>query len=238
MLSLYDTRLRAVVEIRPARPGELRMYACGPTVYRFAHVGNMRTFLLPDLIRRNAERQGLSVIVCQNITDVGHLADDGEIDPSWRGQDPGPGQGRGQVGAGHRPLLRGRRSGADCAALNILPADFAPRASESIDLMIDMIAKLIETGHAYADRQRVGVLRRAQRRPTTARSPATGSMSCSRAIGSRASVDEQKRFHADWALWKGAPPEPRADLGGAVGHRVPRLAHRVLGHVAASSSAT
>ncbi len=79
---LYDTRLRGVVDIRPARRGELRLYACGPTVYRFAHVGNMRTFLLPDLIRRNAERQGLSAVVCQNITDVGHLADDADTDPA------------------------------------------------------------------------------------------------------------------------------------------------------------
>ncbi|HKD89761.1 MAG TPA: cysteine--tRNA ligase, partial [Streptosporangiaceae bacterium] len=81
MFSLYDTRQRGVTQITPARPGELRMYACGPTVYRFAHVGNMRTFLLPDLIRRNAERHGWSAIVCQNITDVGHLADDNEPDP-------------------------------------------------------------------------------------------------------------------------------------------------------------
>ncbi|HEY2314266.1 MAG TPA: cysteine--tRNA ligase, partial [Streptosporangiaceae bacterium] len=73
MFRLYDTRQRATVDIQTARPGQLRMYACGPTVYRFAHVGNLRTFMLPDLIRRNAERQHLSVVVCQNITDVGHL---------------------------------------------------------------------------------------------------------------------------------------------------------------------
>jgi cysteinyl-tRNA synthetase len=73
---LYDTQARDVVDIRPVRPGELRMYASGPTVYRHAHLGNMRTFMLPDLIRRNAERHGPSVLVCQNITDVGHLAED------------------------------------------------------------------------------------------------------------------------------------------------------------------
>ena len=57
MFRLYDTRLREVSEIRPAGSGQLRMYACGPTVYRYAHLGNLRAFLLPDLIRRNAERQ-------------------------------------------------------------------------------------------------------------------------------------------------------------------------------------
>ena len=95
MFRLYDTRLRGVIAIEPARPGQLRMYACGPTVYRFAHVGNMRTFLLPDLIRRNAERHGLSVVVCQNITDVGHLADDAEIDPAGEDKILAAGQGRG-----------------------------------------------------------------------------------------------------------------------------------------------
>src|ERR1700690_4010442 len=81
MFRLYDTRLRAVAEIVPARRGELRMYSCGPTVYRYAHVGNLRSYLLPDLIRRIAEQQRLTVVGCQNITDVGPRADDNETDP-------------------------------------------------------------------------------------------------------------------------------------------------------------
>src|ERR1700728_4776294 len=81
MFRLYDTRLRSVAEVTPARRGELRMYSCGPTVYRYAHVGNLRSYLLSDLIRRTAELQRLTVIGCQNITDVGHLADDNETDP-------------------------------------------------------------------------------------------------------------------------------------------------------------
>ncbi len=64
----------------PATPGLLTVYACGPTVYRYAHVGNLRTFLLTDLIRRTAERHGLRVQLVQNITDVGHLQDDSAID--------------------------------------------------------------------------------------------------------------------------------------------------------------
>src|SRR5271165_5163430 len=125
---LYDTRLRGVVEIQPARPGQLRMYACGPTVYRYAHVGNMRTFMLPDLIRRNAERQHLSVVVCQNITDVGHLADDAETDQA--GEDKILGQARAE-GKTALDVARFYEDAylADCAALNILPADYAPRAS-------------------------------------------------------------------------------------------------------------
>lgn len=204
MFSLYDTALRGTVAIRPARAGQLSMYACGPTVYRFAHVGNMRTFLLPDLIRRNAERQGLAVIVCQNITDVGHLADDSEIDPE--GEDKILAQARSE---GKSALDTARfyedAFRADCAALNIAPPTYAPRASESIDLMIDMIAKLIDTGHAYAALSGSVYF--------DARSfPDYGALSGNRLDDLRpghrsgGGVDEQKRFHADWALWKAAPP--------------------------------
>jgi cysteinyl-tRNA synthetase len=200
---LYDTRLRSVAEVIPARRGELRMYTCGPTVYRFAHVGNMRSYLLSDLIRRNAERHGLSVIVCQNVTDVGHLADDEQIDPE--GEDKILAQAR----AEGKPALEIARFYedaflADCKALNIAPPDFAPRASESIELMTDLIGKLIDGGHAYvADTGSVYF---------DARSfPDYGAISGNRLDSLRpghrfeGDVDEHKRFHADWALWKGAP---------------------------------
>ncbi len=205
MFRLYDTRLRGIVDIRPARRGELRIYACGPTVYRYAHVGNMRTFMLPDLIRRNAERQGLSAVVCQNITDVGHLADDAESDAT--GEDKILAQARAEgktaldVARFYEDAYR-----ADSAALNILPPDFEPRASESIDLMIDMIAKLIQTGHAYVVPSGSVYF--------DARSvPDYGVLSGNRldelkpGHRSAGEVDEEKRFHADWALWKSAPPE-------------------------------
>jgi cysteinyl-tRNA synthetase len=199
---LYDTGLKAVTEIRPAR-GQLRIYACGPTVYRFAHVGNLRTFVLPDLIRRNAERHGRPVILCQNITDVGHLADDGEIDQG--GEDKILAQARAE---GRSPLEVARfyekAFWTDCAALNIAPPDDAPRASESIQLMIDMISKLIAAGHAYATGSGSVYF--------DARSvPDYGALSGNRISdlrpGSRISesVDADKRFHADWALWKSAP---------------------------------
>jgi cysteinyl-tRNA synthetase len=202
VFSLYDTRLKRVTEISPAR-GQLRIYACGPTVYRFAHVGNLRTFVLPDLIRRNAERQGRSVILCQNITDVGHLADDSEIDSE--GEDKILAQARAE-GKSALDVAHFYEAAfwADCAALNIGPPDFAPRASESIDLMIDMIGKLIATTHAYATASGSVYF--------DARSvPDYGALSGNRLEdlrpGSRltGSIDADKRFHADWALWKGAP---------------------------------
>jgi cysteinyl-tRNA synthetase len=200
---LYDTRMRSVEEIVPARRGELRMYTCGPTVYRFSHVGNLRSYLLSDLIRRNAERHGLSVVLCQNITDVGHLADDDQIDPGGEDKILAEAQAEGKSAL---EIARFYEDAflADCRLLNIAPADFAPRASESIELMTDLIATLIDSGHAYAaDTGSVYF---------DARSFADyGAISGNRLDSLRpghrfeGDVDEHKRFHADWALWKGAP---------------------------------
>ena len=92
-MRLYDTQARSVVEILPAKPGRLTMYACGPTVYRDAHVGNMRTFLLADLISRVAQVSGLQVQLISNITDVGHMADDTGLG----GIDEGQGEGEDRV---------------------------------------------------------------------------------------------------------------------------------------------
>jgi cysteinyl-tRNA synthetase len=203
VFSLYDTRLRAVAEIRPARQGELRMYTCGPTVYKFAHIGNMRSYLLSDLIRRNAERHGLTVIVCQNITDVGHLADDAAIDSG--GEDKILAQATAE---GKTPLEIARfyedAFKADSTALNIAPPDFSPRASESIGLMMDMIGKLVDAGHAYvADAGSVYF----DARSFADYGAISGNRLDSLRPGHRSDgeVDEHKRFHADWALWKGAP---------------------------------
>jgi cysteinyl-tRNA synthetase len=199
---LYDTRYRQVVPIEPGRSRQLRMYVCGPTVYRYAHVGNLRTYLLSDLIRRNAQRHSVTVVACQNITDVGHLADDSEIDPL--GEDKVLAQARAE-GKTALQIARFYEDAfyADCSALNIRPADYAPRASESIGLMTDMIAALIAGGHAYATDDGSVYF--------DARSfPGYGEISGNRLDDLRpghrsgGALDARKRFHADWALWKGA----------------------------------
>jgi len=199
---LYDTRLRALAGIQPARRGQMRMYTCGPTVYRFAHVGNMRSYLLSDLIRRNAERHGWSVIVCQNITDVGHLADDTEIDPA--GEDKVLAQARAE-GKSALDIARFYEAAfrSDSAKLNITPPEHSPRASESIELMIDLIGKLIAAGHAYVS-ENGSVYFDARSFPDYG--AISGNRLDSLLPGHRfeGGVDEHKRFHADWALWKAA----------------------------------
>src|SRR3954453_11520826 len=148
-MRLYDTRTRAVEEIRPGKPGLLLMYACGPTVYRYAHVGNYRTFLLSDLIRRVAEDvHGWRVQVVQNITDVGHLAGDADIDPT--GEDKVLAAARAE-GKTSYDIARDYEDAfhRDLSALNIHPADEHPRATDCGDLLLEFIGPLVASEHAY-----------------------------------------------------------------------------------------
>ncbi|MDQ6873914.1 MAG: cysteine--tRNA ligase [Actinomycetota bacterium] len=204
MLRLTDTRTRKVEDIVPANPGVLRMYACGPTVYRYAHVGNLRTFLLSDLIRRVAEYTGLRVDLVQNITDVGHMQDD-QLDS---GEDKLLAQARLE---GKDPFALARfyeeQFHRDQAAIGVKPADRYPRASECIDLMHDMIRVLEDKSHAYVGTDGTVYF--------DARSFDTyGAISGNRLDQLRPGLRftdpveaGAKRFHADWALWKHAGPQ-------------------------------
>src|SRR5712664_1958907 len=73
---IYNTLTRAKEDLQPVREGIVRIYSCGPTVYRFVHVGNLRTFMLPDLLCRSLEYVGYRTEQVMNVTDVGHLTDD------------------------------------------------------------------------------------------------------------------------------------------------------------------
>lgn len=193
MLKLYETRSREVVDITGSA-GQLTMYCCGPTVYRDAHVGNLRTFLLSDLIVRAARLSGLDVTLVQNITDVGHMATDLEdkilsqskvekIDPF-------------EIAKKYEDRFH-----ADLARLNILPADLYPRASESIELMISAIEKLIGNGSAYIGTDG-NVYFDAQSFPTYGAISGNRLDALKPGYRFEASEDGAKRFHADWALWK------------------------------------
>jgi cysteinyl-tRNA synthetase len=220
VLHLTDTRTRAVEPIVPATPGLLTVYACGPTVYRYAHVGNLRTFLLSDLIRRTAEVHGLRVRLVQNITDVGHLQDDTAVDSS--GEDKLLAQARAEDKS---PFAIARfyeqAFHRDLAALNVRPADAYPRASEWIEAMIGLIARLIDKGHAYVGTDGTVYF--------DARSfDSYGALSGNRLEDLRAGHREDaetltagKRFHADWALWKRAGEEREMTWDSPWGHGFP-----------------
>ena len=193
MLKLYETRSREVLPIE-GRDGILKVYCCGPAVYRDAHVGNLRTFLLSDLISRAATVSGLKVTLVQNITDVGHMATDLE--------DKILAQSKSES---LDPFVIARkyedRFHVDLNRLNIQPANLYPRASENIPLMISAIEKLIADGFAYVATDG-NVYFDAQSFPTYG--AISGNRLDSLKPGHRYeySEDGAKRFHADWALWK------------------------------------
>ena len=147
-LQLHDTLSRTVRPVRVPEPGDpVTIYSCGPTVYRYAHVGNLRTFLLPDLIRRALLYHGIEVRHVQNITDVGHLRDE-RFD---RGEDPMlvaaglEGKTPAEIADAYEAAYH-----ADAAAMNLLPAHGFPRATEHIPEMLALAERLVDLGHAYA----------------------------------------------------------------------------------------
>ena len=196
-MKIYDTKSRELKQVGTTN-GVMNMYCCGPTVYRDAHVGNLRTFLLSDLIARIALMEGMKVHAVQNITDVGHMSEDfvehdkmlqqatlEKIDPF-------------EIARKYE-----ERFHADLARLNIIPASQYPRASESIELMQNLIQKLIDTNFAYVG-QDGSVYFEAQK--FSGYGAISGNKLDSLKPGHRYEYhnDGAKKFHADWALWKAA----------------------------------
>ncbi|MEY3346021.1 MAG: hypothetical protein RLZZ581_815 [Actinomycetota bacterium] len=196
-MKLYDTQSRQLKEIDVTRK-QLQMYCCGPTVYRNAHVGNLRTFLLSDLIARVVQLNGSHPYLIQNITDVGHMSEDFVNDDKMLTQaklekiDPF------EIARKYEAKFH-----QDLADLNIVPAAGYPRASESIDLMLTLIGKLIHADFAYVGSDS-SVYFSAQK--FASYGAISGNKLDSLKPGHRYeySEDGAKRFHADWALWKAA----------------------------------
>lgn len=196
-LYLYDTASRKLAPVISTH-GTTTMYCCGPTVYRDAHVGNLRTFLLSDLVRRVLRVHGVNVKLIQNITDVGHMSEDIESEDKMLAQ---------AKAESTDPFVVARKYEAafhtDLARLNIEKADAYPRASESIELMLAMIEQLIAKEFAYVGDDGTIYF--------SAQSfPSYGAISGNRLDALKPghryeySEDGAKRFHADWALWKSA----------------------------------
>jgi len=187
-LRLYNTLSRTKEDFVPREEGKVFMYVCGPTVYNHIHIGNARTFLSFDLIRRYLEHRGFDVNFVQNITDV----DDKIIRAANTEGVPAS-----DVAARYTEAFL-----SAMAALGVEPPTAQPRATETIPEMITMVERLIETGHAYVVDGDVYFSVRSF--------PGYGKLS-GRDIdelesGSRVDVDERKQDPLDFALWKSAKP--------------------------------
>jgi cysteinyl-tRNA synthetase len=194
---LYNTFTRAKEELAPVDASTVRIYSCGPTVYRYVHVGNLRTFMLPDLLCRSLEYLGYTTHQVMNITDVGHLTDD-TFD---RGEDKMLVSARLEKKSPEEIAdYYTRAFMQDAASVNIRPAATYPQASHFIPQMVDLIARLIEKGHAYEVGGTVYY--------DIASFPAYGRLSRNSPdkllAGSRGEVDPRKRHPGDFTLWKAA----------------------------------
>lgn len=196
-LSIYDTLTREVKEIKQSG-SILTMYCCGPTVYRDSHVGNLRTFLLSDLIHRALLQQGFKVNFIQNITDVGHMSEDVAAEDKMLQQARLEARDPFEIARGYEELFH-----KDLNRLNILPANAYPRASETIELMQQNITKLIEDGFAYVTTDGSVYF---DSRSFDSYGAISGNRLDSLKPGHRYEFSDEgdKKFHADWALWKAA----------------------------------
>jgi len=190
-LKVYNTETRSLSAFAPLEPGKARVYACGPTIYDHAHIGNFRAFTFYDVVHRYLEWSGYDVRFVMNLTDV--------EDKTIKGA-----AAAGTTVAEHtRPF--GEAFLADCKQLGLRPADAYPRATEYIPQMVDFIAGLVAKKHAYVAEDgavyfsigsfpRYGRLKGID--PSTLKA------------GARVAQDEYDKEDArDFALWKAADPD-------------------------------
>ncbi|MDH7601414.1 MAG: cysteine--tRNA ligase [Armatimonadota bacterium] len=194
-LSLYNTLTRRKEVFQPLEPGIVRMYSCGLTVYNYAHIGNLRTYIFSDILRRTLEYEGYEVLHVMNVTDVGHLTSDAD-----EGEDKME-KGAREAGKDIWEIARFYEEAfwRDLELLNIEKPKVICRATEHIPEMIALIQRLMERGHAYETDQAVYFdISTFPKYTEFTRQPLE-----QKVIGAREEVQEdpQKRHPADFALW-------------------------------------
>jgi cysteinyl-tRNA synthetase len=200
-MRLYDSLTREVQEIEPVDGETVKIYSCGPTVYRYIHIGNFRSFMLGDLIRRALRFEGKNVKLVMNITDVGHMTD--EVSDTGRDKmelaEADEGLTAKEIADKYTEAFL-----EDGDRVGIGRADVYPHATGHIPEMIEIIQGLIERGHAYEVDGNVYY--------DVTTFPAYGKLSGNTLDQLQAGhrqdieVDPNKRNPADFALWKKAGP--------------------------------
>lgn len=198
-MKIYNTLTRQKEEFVPLVPNKVTMYTCGPTVYNYAHIGNLRTYIFMDILRRTLKYKGYELQNAMNITDVGHLVSDED--------------------EGEDKMIKGAREQQktpweiaefytdafmkDIEALNIEKPEIIPKATDHIPEMISFVEGLMQKGYAYetSDGIYFDILK----------FPGYGKLSRlnleEQIAGARVEVNDEKRHPADFALWKKAPKE-------------------------------
>ena len=196
-LYVYNTLTRQKEEFVPIRPGEVGLYTCGPTVYNFAHIGNLRTYLFEDVLKRVLAYNGYRVTHVMNITDVGHLTGDRDMgeDKMEKGA-----QREGRT-AWDIAEFYTRAFKQDIARLNILDPSIWCKATDSIPEQIDLIRILEQKGFTYKTGDGIYF--------DTAKFPGYAALSSQNLDalqeGARVEKNPAKRNATDFALWKFSP---------------------------------
>lgn len=201
-LQLFDTYERKVRTFKPLVPGEVGLYCCGPTVYNYAHIGNLRTYLFEDVLRRVLALNGYQVKLVMNITDVGHLTSDADT-----GED--------------KMELSARRTGMnawemaefyaaafkqDLSLLNISEPDIWCKATDHIQEQVDFILDLQAKGFTYQTSDGIYFdSRKLDHYGYLARLDIAGLMEGAR-------VESERHFVTDFALWKFSPADEQRQM--------------------------
>lgn len=200
MLKLYNTLTRKKEEFVPLKKGTVKMYSCGPTVYNYAHIGNMRAYIFMDTLRKVLKYNGYKVKHVMNITDVGHLVSDAD-----EGEDKMAKTARIE----NRSVYEIAKEYTDAfmkdiKALNIDTPEHIAKATEHIREMEMYVNDIVKNGYAYETSRGVYF--------DTSKLPNYGKMLSNNNIddlkaGARVEVDKEKRNPQDFALWIKAPKE-------------------------------
>ncbi len=206
-LQLYNSFTKTVEPFRPLKGRTVRMYTCGPTVYDYAHIGNLRTYLFEDVLKRVLIANGYRVRHVMNITDVGHLT--GDVDEGEDKMELAAAKQR--KSARQLAAFYTRAFLKDLSRLNVLPADELPRATAYIPEQIALVRRLERRGYAYVTSDGVyfDTSKLASYGSAFAKnfSPSTAVEGEREGVThARITVNPEKRSPHDFALWKRTPP--------------------------------
>ena len=196
-INLYNTLTKRKEKFEPINSKEVRIYSCGPTVYKDATIGNMRTNIFQDVLRRTLKYNGYKLKHAMNITDVGHLVSDGDdgedkMLKSAREEKKTPLQ----IAEHYTKLFF-----QDLEELNIETPEIICKATEHINEMLEYVKKLVESGYAYETSTAIYFdISKLDKYPILSNIDIE-----KQKAGARVEVDEEKRNPSDFALWIKAP---------------------------------
>lgn len=197
MLSFFNTRTHQKEVFKPIRDGEVRFYGCGPTVYNYAHIGNLRAYVFYDLVNRYLRYKGFKVTFAMNLTDV----DDKTIRDSR------------EKGQSLREFtdFYADQFFKDCSRLHIQKPDIVMRATEEIEAMIELISLLLEKGHAYKTPSG-DIFFKISSFPEYGQMAGISAQQLRTNADGRLADEYEKEDAQDFALWKAYNPEKDGDV--------------------------